>query len=155
MSIKTKIDVYNKTSKTELEKEISKYVIYHRYYERLMVIKMIADGYSISNAASEVNRSYVTVHKWISACSKGGLAALKPTFVGGGHNAKLSKSELVELKGILEENPYLTLNEVSQVIKDKFGVEYTSKQVRVIVGKLGFEYRRLSPKIFKEPLKGE
>ena len=155
MSTKTKIDVYNKMSKTELEKEISKYVIYHRYYQRLMVVKMIVDGYSITDAATKIDRSYVTVHKWVTACSNGGLDALKPTFAGGGHNAKLSKNELVEIEGIIESNPRLTLNKLSQIIKEKYDVEYTTKQVRVIVGKLGFDYRRQFPKFFKQPLKVE
>ena len=154
MSVKSKIDIFKKMTKTELEREISKYAIHYRYYQRLMVIKMIADGYSIADAANEINRSYPTVHNWVMICEKEGLIGLRPSFGGGGHNAKLSKSQLIELDKYISENPNMTLKKLCSVIKEKYNADYTTKQVRVIAGKLGYDYRRKSPNFYKAPISG-
>ena len=149
MAIKTKLDIFKNMTKNELEKEIRNYTIHYRYYQRLLAMKMIADGHSITDVANELNRAYPTVHKWVCTCEKEGLFGLKPSFAGGSENAKLSKSQLLKLDILIEKDPDLTLKQLRTLIKTTFGVEYTTKQVRIIAGKLGYDYRKESPKFYK------
>ena len=45
MSGKSKIDVFNKMTKTALDEEISNYVAYPRYYQRLIAVKIVSEKY--------------------------------------------------------------------------------------------------------------
>lgn len=47
MSGKSKINVFNKMTKTALDEEISAYVAYHRYYQRLIAVKIVGEGNTI------------------------------------------------------------------------------------------------------------
>ena len=65
MSGKSKINVFNKMTKIALDEEISNCVAYHRYYQRLIAVKIVSEGNTITNAANILGKSYQTVHKWI------------------------------------------------------------------------------------------
>ena len=114
MPVKTKIDIFKNMKKSELEDEIRNYTLHYRYYQRLLAIKMVSEGNSITEVANQINKAYPTVHKWISTCEKEGLEGLKPSFVGGGHNAKLNNNQLLQLDKIIAENPNMTLKELEQ-----------------------------------------
>ena len=153
MSVKSKFDIFKNMTKSELEREISRHVSCYRYYQRLMVIKMIAEGYSITDAANEIKRAYPTVHKWVCTCEEKGLEGLKPSFSGGGKRSKLKKTQLKEIDRYIDANPNITLKDLGILIKERYGVEYSSKQVRVITGKLGYTYRKKKPKFYKAEFK--
>ena len=50
MSGKSKINLFNKMSKEELNNEMSQYVAFYRYYQRLIAIKFITEGHTIARA---------------------------------------------------------------------------------------------------------
>ena len=91
MSVKSKFDIFKNMTKSELEREISRHVSCYQYYQRLMVIKMIAEEYSITDAANEIKRAYPTVHKWVCTYEEKGLEGLKPSFSGGVKDQNLKK----------------------------------------------------------------
>ena len=76
-------------TKTALDEEISAYVVYHRYYQRLIAVKIVSEGNTIADAAKILGKSYQTVHRWIKTCESEGLEGLKPSF-GGGRPSKLT-----------------------------------------------------------------
>ena len=152
MQVSNRSDIYKHMSKSELEREISKYVSCFRYYQRLVAIKMITEGYSVSEVANELSRSYPTIHKWVQICENEGLAGLKPNFSTGGQHAKLSKNQLNELDEIIDGDPNLDLKDLRIIIKKKYDIDYSAKQVRIIAGRLGYDYRRQRPKFYKIPL---
>ena len=53
MSGKSKINLFNKMSKEELNNEMSQYVAFYRYYQRLIAIKFITEGHTISSRSEE------------------------------------------------------------------------------------------------------
>ena len=63
MSGKSKINLFNKMSKEELNNEMSQYVAFYRYYQRLIAIKFITEDHTIQDTANLLNISYPTVHK--------------------------------------------------------------------------------------------
>ena len=88
-------DVLSKVKKTALDEEIAKYVAYHRYYQRLIAIRIISEGHSIAEAARIIGKSYQTVHRWAKTCESEGLEGLKLSF-GGERPSKLTY-EMIEL----------------------------------------------------------
>ena len=83
-----------------------------------------------------------------SDCASEGLIGLKPNFATGGQHAKLTKNQMNEI----DSAPNLDLKELRLLIKKKYDVDYSAKQVRIIAGKLGYDYRRKRPKFFKAPI---
>ena len=136
MSGKSTIKVLKKVNKTTLDEEIAKYVAYHRYYQRLIAIRIISEGHSIAEAARIIGKSYQTVHRWAKTCESEGLEGLKPSF-GGGRPSKLTYDQLIELDKIIEETPNMSMKDVHLIVNKKFDVDYSLKQIGKIVKKLG------------------
>ena len=150
MSGKSKIDLEQKVSKEKLNEEMSKYVGPYRYYQRLIAIKYILEGNTIKDTAELLNLSYQTIHRWAKTCEKGGLKDLKPSF-GGGRPSKLSYEELIELDKIIENTPNLSMKDVHHLVKEKFNVNYSLKQIIIITRKLGYNYSKAYPIFKKSP----
>ena len=83
-------------TKTALDEKISAYVAYHRYYQRLIAVKIVSEGNTIADAANILGKSYQTVHRWIKTCESEGL---KPSF-GGGRPLKLTYDHLNYIKSL-------------------------------------------------------
>ncbi|RZN14015.1 MAG: transposase [Methanosarcinales archaeon] len=62
-----------------------------------------------------------------------------PKFAGG-RPSKLTASQKEKLKKILEDNSNWTTKDVQLLISKKFDVEYSAKQVRIILGGFGMNY---------------
>ena len=73
-----------------------------------------------------------TGYYWQDDWNKGGYAALIPNF-GGGRKSKLLDEQIEELRTLLENKDYWTTREVLELIKEKYGVEYSQKQIGVIL----------------------
>ncbi len=154
MSGKSKINLEEKITKEELNEEMSSYVDSYRYYQRLIAIKFIMDGHTIKEASDLLDKSYQTVHRWAKTCEKEGLEGLKPSF-GGGRPSKLSYEELIELDKIIENTPDLSMKDVQLLVKEKFDVKYSLKQIGIITRKLGYNYSKAYPIFKKTPKDAE
>ena len=150
MSGKSKINVLNKVTKTALDEEIAEYVAYHRYYQRLIAIRIVSEGHSIAEAARIIGKSYQTVHRWAKTCESEGLEGLKPSF-GGGRPSKLTYEQMIELDKYIEKTPNISMKEVLLHVNENYGVDYSLKQIGVITDKLGYSYSKAYPKFSKSP----
>ena len=83
---------------------------------------------------------------------------MMPQF-GGGRKPKLTDEQMIELKSLLKKKDFWTTREVLELIKEKYGVEYSLKRIGVILKNFGMhhskpyilDYRR--PKDAEEILK--
>ena len=150
MSGKSKINIFNKMTKTDLDEEISNYVSYYRYYQRLIAVKIVSEGNTIADAANILGKSYQTVHRWMKTCEKEGLEGLKPSF-GGGRPSKLTYEQLIELDKIIEETPNMSMKDVHILVNEKFNINYSLKQIGKITEKLGYNYSKAYPIFSKTP----
>ena len=73
----------------------------------------------------------------------------------GGRPSKLSESQREQLKLLLKEKDSWTTDEVRLLILNEFGVEYTLKQVRIIVKKLGMRYAKPFTLDYRKPPNSE
>ena len=150
MSRKSEINVGNKTNITEIKEELAKCKGTVRYYERLIAMEYILEDHTIKEASEFVNVSYNTVHRWAKICEKEGLTGLKPNF-GGGRPSNLTFDQLVELDQYIMNHKGMTQTDVLNHIKKEYEVEYSLKQIGVIVKKLGYNYSKAYPRFSKTP----
>ena len=129
---KTKIDIFRNMSKSELKEAIHEYVIPHRIYERLYAMSLLAEGYSYDMVAHKMGKSYQTIHRWAKLCESEGIDGLKPNYEGG-RPEKLSKEDLQKLDNMIQEYDEITTDQVHDLILKEFNVEYSMKQVWVIL----------------------
>ena len=106
-------------------------------------------GDSVEEAATKIGATKKTGYYWQDAWNKGGYAALIPNFCGG-RKFKLTDEQIKELRILLEKKDYWTTREVLELIKKEYGVEYSQKQIGVILHSFNmyhskpytFDYRR-------------
>lgn len=151
---KSKIDVLNVTSKTELDKAIKENITAHRYYQRLIAMKMIAEGSTIQYAADIIGVRYQTMHGWAKKCESEGIEGLIPRF-GGGRPSKLSTYQLKELDEKIQKSPRMNIKMLKKLIKEEYNVKYSYKQVWIIARKLGYSYVKIYPKFSQSPKDAE
>lgn len=147
---KSKIDIFKNMGKKELEKEISNYVGNYRYYQRLIAMRLMGEGNSITKVAEMLKTSFPTIHTWAKNCEKEGLEGLKPKF-GGGRPSKLSDEQFKELDKMIMERSNMTMKDVQFLIFDEFNVNYSLKQIGEITRKLDYNYSKAYPYFSKAP----
>ena len=69
---------------------------------------------------------------WLSRWNESGYEGLVPRFAGG-KPSKLTGDQKKELKAFLEAKDLWYLNDIVGLIKTRFGVEYSERQVRRIL----------------------
>ena len=139
MSGKSKINIFNKMSEEELDTAIKEYKGNYRYYQRLIAMKLISNGYSFSKVGRVLLVSYLSVHRWAKACEQDGLRGLMPDF-NGGRPPKLTKSMEKRLYKIIEDENDISMVDVQRILNKDFNIKFTLPHVCSIVRKLGFDY---------------
>jgi len=102
---------------------------------RLYFIKNRYNRDSVEVAASKSGVTKRVGYIWQERWNKEGYKGLKPKY-SGGRPSKLTGQEKKELKELLKERDDWTTKEVKNMIQDKFNVEYSLKQVGIILKNL-------------------
>lgn len=104
--------------------------------KRLYFVKYRYQGMSVDAATSRVGITKSVGYTWQNRWNEGGYDGLVPKHAGG-RPSKLSNTQREKLKGILSSKINWTTAEVKDIILHEFGVEYTPKQVRIILKNYG------------------
>jgi putative transposase len=150
MARKPEKEVVRWLSPEELNKEIRNRKIEAAILRKLLFIKALYAGKSVPQAADDVGVSKVTGYAWLDEWNEKGLEGLKPSY-GGGRPSELSEEQKEELKAILEERNDWTTKEVRELIKEKFGVEYSIRHVSRILRSLGAKYTKPYQYDYRKP----
>lgn len=150
MSGKTKINIFKNMSKDELNEQISKYTTPYRIYQRLIAMRLISEGHTLKDTAEILQVTYQTVNRWANKCESEGINGLIPNF-GGGKPSYLTNEEKVILDNLIQKTPNMTMKDVHELILKNFNVDYSMKQVGIIVKNLGYNYSKAYPKFSKTP----
>jgi putative transposase len=123
-----------------------------RVRERILAVKIVYDGSSLSKAAETVGRTKRTIFNWVKRFREGGIEALrdKPR---SGRPRKVSKEFVAEK---LKLNPrtlgydvdYWTIK-LLRVELSKSGVDYSLKRLYRIVKEIGYRLIKPRPKHYK------
>lgn len=122
-----------------------------RSLERLIFIRDLYDGEGVERAAGKLGRVKATGYSWLKRWNAGGVEGLKPDFTEAGRPPKLSAEERDELKEMLLERDDWTTGEVRSLIRERFGVEYSTRSVYRILRSLGMRYGKPYPKDYRRP----
>ncbi len=125
----------------ELQRRIRLLETNTKILQRLYFIEHRYDGKSVEEASRLVGVAKPVGYEWQERWNKSGYDGLIPLYAGG-RPSKLSDQQKDRLQLLLKEKNVWTTDEVRLLISDEFGVEYSLKQVRIIVKKFGMKYAK-------------
>ncbi|MHC1576741.1 MAG: helix-turn-helix domain-containing protein [Methanosarcinaceae archaeon] len=136
----TKTEMYpikRKLSLEDLNKRIRYIEALIKIHNRLYFIKYRYMGASVEEASKKVGVTKRIGYIWQKRWNKDGYTGLFPRY-GQGRPSKLSDKQKSDLQTIITENKKnnLTPTDVRDLIKERFDVEYSLKQVKVIINEL-------------------
>jgi len=138
----------------ELKKLIRKKEKDVKVLNRLHFMNYLYDGCSVPEASEKLGITKQTGYIWLERWNKDGYEGLTPRFAGG-RPSKLTNQEKNQLKEILKERDDWTTKEVRNLIKDKFNVEYSLKQVIIILRNMGLKFGKPYPQDYRRPADAE
>ena len=129
------IPIQRRMTVDELESRIKNLEKDTKILKRLYFVKYRYEGTSVEESAQRVgitrNEGYIWQRRW----NENGYEGIIPRYAGG-RPMKLSSEEFTQLQELLSQRSTWTTDEVRTLIYEKFGVEYTLKQIRIILKKL-------------------
>jgi len=139
-----KIQIKNHLDINDVENLLSEFKIYYTIYRKLIFLKLLMKGETVKFASEIIGIRRETGSKWLKEYNKEGFEGLVPKYENCGRHSLLTAQQKEELKEILSnpEKNY-TLKDAHRIIKEKFGITYSIKQVWVITRKqLGLNYSK-------------
>ncbi len=128
--------------------------------ERIDAIRLLEQGYTKVQVARILNVTESSVYGWQKAYREGGLAALS-TKIASGRKRLLTDKQMLELSRCLRLNPrqlefnfgLWTRKLVRDLIRTRFGIDYSEQNVGRILKMLGFSpqrpvYHRVPARLF-------
>jgi len=136
------IEIKNHLDANEVENLLNEFKVYYTLYRRLIFLKLLMKGETVKFASEILGIRRETGSRWLKEYNEKGFDGLMPNYGNCGRHSLLTDKQKQELKKILSnpEETY-TLKDAHNIIKEKFGVDYSTKQVWVITRKeLGLNY---------------
>ena len=114
----------------EIKDVMKEYKDSYDMYRKLLVISMVYQGMTISQASDYVHTTRKTGERWVKNYNEKGLEGLYSNYHNCGRKSKLTNEQLIELREIIlsSEESY-SIVDVQKIIKDNFGVNYDYKTV--------------------------
>jgi transposase len=137
-------------TREELLKRIKTLKTDTKVLQRLYFIKYRYDGSSVEESSRLIGVAKPVGYAWQKRWNENGYDGLIPRYAGG-RPSKLTIQQKEKLQLLLKEKDLWTTDEVRFLIKQEFGVEYTLKQVRIIVKKLGMKYAKPFTLDYRKP----
>ncbi len=120
----------------EIDRNIRMLERYAKILKRLYFIRYRYQGLSVDEAARRVEITKSVGYTWQNRWNEIGYEGLSPRHAGG-RPSKMTDLQKGHLWEILRDRDRFTTAEVKEMIFQEFGVEYTPKQVRMILRNLG------------------
>ena len=121
-----------------------------RTFERnLMFVRLRYRGFSVAEASAASGMTEPTAYAIQQRWNESGFAGLVPDYTGG-PKARLTDEQKKKIRSALEICPMDTRS-VRLLIKQDFGVDYTEKQVHIILKRLGLHHAKPYPKDYRRP----
>jgi len=128
-------------SQEELQKRIKNLENDVKVLKRLYFIKYRYNGLTVEQASELVGISKPVGYIWQSRWNEESYEGLIPRYAGG-RPSKLDQNQKEKLGQLLSQKQVWTTEEVRILIEKEFGIEYTSKQIRIIVKVIGMRYAK-------------
>ena len=158
MSHHVEIQISHHMSIEELNKRIKTLEDDTKILRRLYFIKYRYEGKVVSEAAKLIGITKRIGYIWQERWNEMGYEGLIPRYAGG-RPSKLNNAQKRRLVELIKQKDTWAIEDIRELIFKEFNVEYTLKQIRIILRKMGMrcakpfthDYRR--PKNAEEILK--
>lgn len=136
-----KININKEIPIEDIRTEKSKIKSEWAYFEKLTFIEDVYAGENVNYAIEKRGKTAQTGYNWIKSWNKYGFEGLKRK-PGSGAPTKLTNEQLIKLKVLIKEKKLKGNRQIKKLIKDKFGVIYSERQISRIMKKLNFGYAK-------------
>ena len=109
-----------------------------RAIKRLGFVQLRYQGFTVDKAASIIGVSIQTGYNWQKAWNEFGMVSVMPRY-GGGRTSRMTEEQRNLLKSVVGSEGMTTF-QARDFINDEFGLEYSVKQVHVILNLLGLNH---------------
>jgi putative transposase len=135
------LEELNRRIKTEKDAKILR---------RLYFIKFRYEEDTIHESAVKIGITNRVGYIWQERWNEEGYEGLSPRYAGG-RPSKLTDQQKIELEQLLRQKDSWTSKEVRNLIIEKFGVEYTIKQVLVIAKQMKMKFAKPYQRDYRRP----
>ena len=138
------LEEIEKEEMKQFDIQLKKYAHHHKMYKRILAVKMVKSGETRIKVAEYLNVNRQSVGRWVRAYDESGFEGLEPDYSNCGAESRLTDKQLAELLEIITDpEEHYDIRRTMKLIKDKYGVDYSYKQVWVITReKLNLNYRK-------------
>jgi putative transposase len=138
-------DLNRKIKSVEKDVKISK---------RLYFIKFRYSGDSVEKASEKVGVTKRIGYIWQNRWNEMGYEGIIPRYAGG-RPSKISEQQKSELEKILRRKESWTTKEIKDVISREFNVDYSLKQIYIILRDMGMNFGKPYPRDYRRPTNAE
>ena len=125
-----------------------------RVRDRLRGVLLLKKGYTQGKVAEIMNVTTRTVYNWKTRYNQEGVDGLRNKPIPG-RKTVLDEKDMRRLRMLLEERDYWTSNQVRELIKREFGVEFTTRHIPRVLRKLGLRYQKPFVNDYRRPVDAE
>ena len=154
MSHPEQIHIQKYMSVEELDRRIRTLETNTKVLKRLYFVKYRYNGKSVEDACDLIGVKKPVGYIWQDRWNKEGYNGLIPRYAGG-RPSKLSKEQKDRLLKLLEQKENWSTEEVRDLIHTEFNVEYTLKQIRIILRNYGMMCAKPYPHDYRRPADAE
>ncbi len=153
MTKKEMYPIERRMSEDDLNRLIKSLERSTKMLKRLLFVKYRYDGDSVEEASKRIGITKMIGYIWQRRWNNEGYKGLIPRYAGKGPS-KMSEEQRNALKDRLKKGQYTTA-QVRDIIRNEFGIEYTMKQVWVILKKMGMRHAKPYPHDKRRPKDAE
>lgn len=154
MSKLEKIPIQRLMSVEELNRKIKTVEKDVKILKRLYFVKFRYDGDSVKKAAEKVGVTKRIGYIWQGRWNDKGYEGIIPRYAGG-RPSKLTQQQKDELRKLLRQKESWTTKEVKELILREFNVDYTLKQIYIILRDIGMNFGKPYPRDYRRPPNAE
>ena len=154
MSRPEKIQIDRSMSAEELNHRIKTLEKDVKILKRLYFIKFRYEGDGVEIASEKVGVTKRIGYIWQDRWNDDGYSGIVPRYAGG-RPSKLSQSQKNELVELLKQKECWTTKDVRNLVSEKFNVEYTLKQMYIILRNIGMNFGKPYPHDYRRPSNAE
>ena len=154
MSKPEKIPIQKLMGIEELNRRIKTIEKDTKILKRLYFIKFRYDGDSVEKASEKVGVTKRIGYIWQDRWNNKGYEGIIPRYAGG-RPSKLTPQEKKELRQHLNQKENWTTREVKELILKEFKVDYTMKQIYIILRDIGMNFGKPYPRDYRRPQNAE
>jgi len=122
--------------------------------KRLYFIKFRYSGDSVEKPSEKVGVTKRIRYIWQNRWNEKGYDGIIPRYAGG-RPSKISDQQKSELEKILRRKESWTTKEIKDVISREFNVDYSLKQIYIILRDMGMNFGKPYPRDYRRPTNAE